>query len=147
MSLLFLWFGAFGLLGNVLLQRWVDRVGAARCVAVSLVAMAISQLLWPLAATPLVMAAIVTPWALGCFASNSAQQARLGASAPALAPALMALNTSAMYLGQAIGAAGGGAMVAAHGFQGLNWVALGWMLLAVLASVGLARRMGGDWRL
>jgi predicted MFS family arabinose efflux permease len=146
-SLLFLWFGAFGLLGNVLLQRWVDRVGAARCVAVSLVAMAISQLLWPLAATPLVMAAIVTPWALGCFASNSAQQARLGASAPALAPALMALNTSAMYLGQAIGAAGGGAMVAAHGFQGLNWVALGWMLLAVLASVGLARRMGGDWRL
>ncbi len=146
-SLLFLWFGAFGLLGNVLLQRWVDRVGAARCVAISLVAMAFSQLLWPLAGSALVMAAVLTPWALGCFASNSAQQARLGAAAPALAPALMALNTSAMYLGQAIGAAGGGAMVAAQGFQGLNWVALAWMGLAVLTSLWLAKRMASAWRL
>jgi predicted MFS family arabinose efflux permease len=146
-SLLFLWFGAFGLLGNVLLQRWVDRVGAARCVAISLVAMALSQLLWPLAGSVMLMAAVLTPWALGCFAANSAQQARLGAAAPTLAPALMALNTSAMYLGQAIGAAGGGAMVAAQGFQGLNWVALAWTGLALLGSVWLAKRMGGAWRL
>ena len=52
------------------------------------------------------------PWALGCFSSNSAQQARLGAAAPALAPALMALNTSAIYLGQAVGAASGGWLIA-----------------------------------
>jgi predicted MFS family arabinose efflux permease len=144
-SLLFLWFGAFGLLGNVLLQRWVDRVGAARCVAIALVAMACSQLLWPLAGGAMAMAAVLTPWALGCFASNSAQQARLGAAAPALAPALMALNTSAMYLGQAIGAAGGGAVVAAQGFQGLNWLALAWMALAVGLSLWLGRRMAGGW--
>ena len=63
------------------------------------------------------MAALVlVPWALGCFSSNSAQQARLGAAAPALAPALMALNTSAIYLGQAAGAASGGWLIAHRGY-------------------------------
>ena len=119
----------------------VDRLGAARCVTLALIAMSVSLLLWPLALTVVAMTAVLVPWALGCFSSNSAQQARLGAAAPALAPALMALNTSAMYLGQAIGAAGGGAMVAASGFGTLHWVALGWMLLAIGLSALLARRM------
>ena len=39
------------------------------------------------------MALILVPWALGCSRSNSAQQARLGAAAPALASALIALNS------------------------------------------------------
>ena len=39
--------------------------------------MAVSLLIWPLG-TSLVLAALVAvPWALGCFSSNSAQQARL----------------------------------------------------------------------
>jgi predicted MFS family arabinose efflux permease len=138
---LFLWFGAFGLIGNLLLQRFVDHYGAARCVTTMLGFMAFSLLLWPLAASLPLMALVITPWALGCFSSNSAQQARLGAAAPVLAPALMALNTSAMYLGQAVGAAGGGAWVASSGFTGLHWLALGWMLLAIGLSTLLARRM------
>ncbi|MBC7939973.1 MAG: MFS transporter, partial [Chitinophagaceae bacterium] len=126
-SFLFLWFGAFGLLGNLLVSRFIDRIGPALCVTVMLCAIAISLLGWPLALSVVGMATVLVPWALGCFSSNSAQQARLGAASPALAPALMALNTSAMYLGQAIGAAGGGAWVAARGgFGGLHWVALGW---------------------
>lgn len=140
-SFLFLWFGAFGLLGNLVLQRVVDRLGPARCNTLALAGMALSLLLWPLAGSVAAMAAVVTPWALGCFSSNSAQQARLGAAAPALAPALMALNTSAMYLGQAIGAAGGGALVAASGFGALSWAGLAWLLLAMALSVLLARRM------
>ena len=49
--------------------------------------MALSLLIWPLG-TSLVLAALVSiPWALGCFSSNSAQQARLVAIAPALASA------------------------------------------------------------
>jgi len=140
-SVLFLWFGAFGLIGNVVLQRAVDRVGAARCVTLALALMAVSLLLWPLAASVPTMALLATPWALGCFSSNSGQQARLGAAAPALAPALMALNTSAIYLGQAVGAAGGGAQLAASGFGGLHWAGLAWMLLAITLSLWLARRM------
>lgn len=142
-SALFMWFGAFGLIGNLLLSRWIDRIGAAHCVTLMIGSIAVSLLLWPLAGTVATMALVITPWALGCFSSNSAQQARLGAAAPALAAALMALNTSAMYLGQAIGAAGGGALVAASGFAHLHWAALGWLLLAITLSAWLARRMRG----
>lgn len=142
-SLLFLWFGAFGLLGNILLQRVVDRYGAARCVTVLLGAMALSLAAWPLGTGMLAMALVITPWALGCFASNSAQQARLGAAAPALAPALMALNTSAMYLGQAIGAGSGSVIVGRHGFGPLHWAGFGWMLVAIVLSAVVARRMAG----
>jgi predicted MFS family arabinose efflux permease len=140
-SALFMWFGAFGLAGNLLLSRWIDRVGAAQCATLTMCSMALALLLWPLAGTVATMALVITPWALGCFASNSAQQARLSAAAPLLAPALMALNTSAMYLGQAIGAGGGGALVAASGFALLHWAGLGWLLMAIMLSAVLAQRM------
>lgn len=140
-SFLFLWFGAFGLLGNLLLSRSVDRWGAARCVNFTLALMAVSLLAWPLAGSVAAMAVVLVPWALGCFSSNSAQQARLSASAPAFAPALLALNTSAIYIGQAVGAGGGGALLAVGGFAPLPWAALAWMALAILLSVWLSRRM------
>jgi predicted MFS family arabinose efflux permease len=138
-SFLFLWFGAFGLLGNLLLARWIDRIGAARCATLMIGAMALSLLAWPLATVVAGMALVIMPWALGCFSTNSAQQARLGAAAPALAPALMALNTSALYLGQAVGAAGGGALLAQGGFGRLHWAGLAWLLLAMLLSAVLMR--------
>jgi len=146
-SLLFFWFGAFGLLGNVLLSRWVDRLGAARCVALSISLMALSLLLWPLTGQNALlggaagMAVVLVPWALGCFSCNSAQQARLSQSAPAFAPALLALNTSAIYAGQAAGAAGGGALLAAGGFGPLPWAGLAWMTAALALSTWAARQM------
>lgn len=151
-SLLFAWFGAFGVVGNVLLSRHIDRIGASRVVAVLLGMIALSLLLWPLGRGFLSTAAILVPWALALFAANSAQQARLGGAAPALAPALMALNTSAIYLGQAVGAAGGGAIVAAHVaagesgravFGAIHWVGLGWVVAALLLSVWADRRLRG----
>lgn len=154
-SLLFAWFGAFGVLGNVLLSRNVDRVGASRAVTTMLAFIAVSLLLWPLSAGYLSMTLLLVPWALGLFSSNSAQQARLGQAAPALAPALMALNTSAIYLGQAVGAAGGGAIVAAHSlagaqgrdlYVGLSWVGLAWVVGAIALSLWAERRMARDGR-
>ncbi|MGA0610735.1 MFS transporter [Caldimonas sp. KR1-144] len=151
-SLLFAWFGAFGVVGNVLLSRHIDRVGASRVVALLLAMIAASLLLWPLGRGFASTALILVPWALALFAANSAQQARLGEAAPALAPALMALNTSAIYLGQAVGAAGGGAIVAAHVAAGdtgravygaIHWVGLGWVLAALALSVWADRRMRG----
>lgn len=144
---LFAWFGGFGLLGNLLLSRYVDRVGAGWAVTVLLIGIATSLALWPWANTLAHVMAVILPWALGCFASNSAQQARLGAAAPALAPALMALNTSAIYIGQALGAAGGGALMAANlanghaTIQGLNLVALSWLAAAVLTSAWAGRAL------
>lgn len=140
-SFLFMWFGAFGLLGNLLLTRWIDRLGAARCVNTGLILISLSMLAWPWAQSMLLMAIVVVPWAMGVFSSNSAQQARLSTAGPAFAPALLALNTSAIYVGQAIGAVTGGAMIAASGFDTLHFAALAFMILAIGLSMGLARRM------
>jgi predicted MFS family arabinose efflux permease len=139
-SLTFLWFGLFGLIGNVLLSRWIDRFHPARSVTFTLGLIAVSLLAWPLAGGLGMLLLVLLPWGLGCFASNSAQQARMGVAAPAFAPALLALNTSAMYLGQAVGAAGGGAIIAATGWSGLNWSALAWVLAAIALSAWLARQ-------
>jgi predicted MFS family arabinose efflux permease len=143
-SLLFLWFGAFGLVGNLLVGRGIERFGVTLFPTLMIGAMALSLALWPLpellGGGVILMAAVLVPWALGCFSSNSSQQARLGAAAPALAGASMALNTSAIYVGQAAGSGGGGAWIATQGFGGLQWLALAWMLAALALSAWLARR-------
>lgn len=143
-SFLFMWYGAFGLIGNILLTRWIGRLGAARCVSIGLTSMAVSLLAWPLGTTVFSMCIVALPWALGVFSSNSAQQARLSAASPAFAPALLALNTSAIYAGQAIGAVTGGAILSTAGGQGygaLSHTAFAYLLLALGLSLFLAWRM------
>jgi predicted MFS family arabinose efflux permease len=139
-TLLLMWFGAFALIGNVVLTRVIDRVGANVAVGVSLAMIALSLLLWPLGATLVTTAAILVPWALGCFSSNSTQLGRLGMAAPALAPALMALNTSAIYLGQAVGAASGGWLISHGGYAPLNWFGLAWLVAAIALSLWAGSR-------
>jgi MFS transporter, DHA1 family, inner membrane transport protein len=133
-SLMFGWFGALALSGNFLLNRVVDKVGAARTVTLTLGMMILSLLLWPLAPTLPLFALALLPWAISGFATNSGQQARLGGLSPRLAPALMALNTSAIYLGQAVGASGGGWVLAEHGWGAMHWLGLAWMLVAFALS-------------
>jgi predicted MFS family arabinose efflux permease len=134
-------FGAFGLIGNIVLTRMIDRVGPNLAVASTTALIAVSLVLWPLGSTVLTMGLVLIPWALGCFSSNSGQQARLSLAAPALAPALMALNTSAIYLGQAAGAASGGWLIAHFGYAPLNWVGLAWVLAAIAVSLWAGRQM------
>jgi len=138
-TLLFVWFGVFGVIGNALASRYVDRFGADRAVAFALVLMAVSLLAFPWATNGILAAAVLVPWALACFSTQSMQQARLGAAAPALAPALMALNSSAIYLGQAAGASSGGWLIAHHGYGPLSIVGLAWLALAILLSVWASR--------
>lgn len=141
LSLMFLWFGAFGLLGNVMLSRWIDRIGAPRAVLFTLGSMALCLLLWPLGRLGIWQQALVlVPWALGCFSANSAQQARLVQLSPSLASATVALNTSAMYGGQAMGAALGGAMIASGQMLQLHWVGLVVLGSAMALSVWAASR-------
>ena len=137
-------FGAAGLVGNIVTSRVVDRVGVHTAIAVALGLMAAALLLWPLATTVFTMAAVLLPWGLGCFSSNSTQQARFGIVAPGLAPALMALNTSAIYLGQAVGAAGGGWLIAHAGYGSLSWAGSASMLAAIGLSLWATRRLLGQ---
>jgi predicted MFS family arabinose efflux permease len=136
LSLLFFWFGVFGLVGNIVLTRWIDRLGTPRAVLLALSLIAISLAVWPVGRTGLVMQALVmVPWALGCFAVNSAQQARLVHLSPSLASASVALNTSALYAGQGLGAALGGALIAQGHMLRLHWVGLLLLSLAIGLSV------------
>jgi predicted MFS family arabinose efflux permease len=134
LGLLLMWFGVFGFLGNMLMSRHIDHLGTSRAVMIGIALMAISLLIWPLG-TSLVLAALVSiPWALGCFSSNSAQQARLVGIAPALAAGSIALNTSAMYAGQAIGAGTGGWLIAQGGMGMLHWAGFAGLVLAMAVS-------------
>jgi len=134
LSLLFAWFGVFGFVGNMLMSRHIDRLGASRAVGIGIACMALSLALWPLGTTLELAALVSIPWALGCFASNSAQQARLLGISPALATASISLNTSAMYAGQAIGAASGGWLIARDQMGNLHGFGLAGLLLALVLS-------------
>lgn len=140
-ALLFVVFGAFGVAGNLLASRYVDRLGASRAVLIALLLIALSLLAWPLAQSVVVMGAVLVPWALACFSCQSLQQVRLNSAAPALAPALLALNSSAIYLGQAGGASSGGWLIAHHGYGGLSFVGLAWVCIAIALSVWAGRAL------
>ena len=134
LSLMFAWFGAFGFLGNLLVSQRIDRLGAPRAVFLAISSMALSLAVWPLGSSLALAALVAVPWALGCFASNSAQQARLFGISPALASGSIALNSSAMYAGQALGAASGGWLIAHGQMANLHWAGLASLLLALLLS-------------
>ena len=134
LSLLFAVFGTFGLLGNIVMSRNIDHIGAPRSVMWAIGSMALSLLLWPLGTSLFLAALMLVPWGLGCFSSNSAQQARLAGIAPPLASGSIALNTSAMYAGQAVGAASGGWLIAQGSMASLHWFGLVGLLLAMLVS-------------
>ncbi len=141
LSLYFMWFGAFGFLGNVIMARNVDRIGPSRAVMVGSGCMALTLLLWPLGTTLMLACLVAVPWALGCFSANSAQQARLVGIAPTLASGSIALNSSAMYAGQAIGAAGGGWLITGTGTMAhLHWAGLASMLAAMAMSALASRQ-------
>jgi predicted MFS family arabinose efflux permease len=92
-------------------------------------------LLTPWTRSWLAMGVALVPWGLGVFASNSAQQARLVGQAPWLASASIALNTSALYAGQALGATVGAAVIVHQGLVALPHVGLVGMLLAMALSL------------
>lgn len=111
-ALILAWFGVWATVGNVIASRFVARIGPGQVVTASLIMIFLALGLWGVSANvlPLVLGAAAL-WGLGTFSSNSVQQARLSAMAPDLASASVALNTSAMYIGQGTAAALGGSLI------------------------------------
>jgi predicted MFS family arabinose efflux permease len=134
-ALYFTVFGAFGFIGNLVISRHVDRLGPPRAVLIALACMAVTLLVWPLGTSLALLCLVSVPWALGCFSSNSAQQARLVAIAPAVASVSIALNTSAMYMGQGFGSALGGWLIAHDRMADLHWAGFAGLLCAMGVSV------------
>jgi predicted MFS family arabinose efflux permease len=138
-GLVFSLYGVFGFLGVAVATRIVDTWGPYRTsvLFMSLVLAGIAG--WAVSAgTYLLMAAAVAIWGLGFAATNSMQQVRLVAAAPALASATVSLNTSVLYIGQAVGSAVGGLLFAGELLHTVGFVAAGFVVLA-LTLVGLTR--------
>ena len=142
LGLAWAWFGLCGLVGNMLASRYIDRVGAGRMATLCTAMMALGLLLWPLGRGHgwLVTCLALMPWALGNFAANSAQQARLVGLAPTLAAASVALNSSAMYTGQAIGTGSGGWLIAQGAAAWMTLVGVAALLLGIALSLWVERR-------
>ncbi len=139
-SLAFAFFGAMAFIGNVILNQVIHRISPGQAVSITLGLIVFSMALWPLAGSLGTLLLVFMPWSLSGFATNAAQQARLGALSPTLAPALMALNTSAIYSGHALGAGGGSWLIAHFGnFDKLHWVSMAWVSAALLLSLWAGR--------
>jgi DHA1 family inner membrane transport protein len=141
----FAFYGVVGLIGNVVASSIVTAFGTQKTLALFLGSMLLGLTLWSIGAGWLpAMGAGIFFWGFGFSAVNSLQQARLVATAPDLASASVALNTSLLYVGQAIGSGIGGLLFAHEyfrfiGFVGVAFVAAACVVLAAFRETGFPK--------
>ena len=142
-GLVFALYGVFGFIGIAIATRIVDSWGAYKTSLLFTVLMLTGLTGWALSAGfyP-VMAASVAVWGLGFASTNSMQQVRLVAAAPALASASVSLNTSVLYIGQAIGSAIGGVLYGRNLLYSAGYVSMGFVALALLTVILTGLRNG-----
>jgi MFS transporter, DHA1 family, inner membrane transport protein len=131
-GLVFLIYGVCGFIGIAFATRIVDSWGPYKSslLFTGLILTGIAG--WALSAgNYLLMACSVAIWGLGFASTNSMQQVRLVTAAPALASASVSLNTSVLYIGQAVGSAIGGMLYARDWLHGSGYVAAGFVALAL----------------
>lgn len=132
-------FGVASAVGSQLGGTAADRWGARKTVIVggalallAYLAFSLSAALGPARAMPVLLPAILL-WGLASWGLITAQQARLVALAPALAPISLSMNSSAIYLGSAMGAAVGALVIAAGATERLGCISAGFGLAALLS--------------
>jgi DHA1 family inner membrane transport protein len=135
-GLVFALYGVFGFIGIAVATRIVDSWGDYKTSLLFTVLMLTGVTGWALSAGvyPL-MACSVAVWGLGFASTNSMQQVRLVGAAPALASASVALNTSVLYIGQAIGSAIGGVLYARDLLYDAGYVAMSFVALALMTVI------------
>lgn len=135
-------YGIASVAGTLVSTRVVRRLGTQRTVSLWLGIILLGLILWisgPVA-LPLAAASLFI-WGSGMSPAIAAQQARLVEADPVAASASVAMNTSVVYLGQALGTMLGGQLLV-HGQGGLaNGLAVTLLALALLISLVVARRL------
>jgi predicted MFS family arabinose efflux permease len=135
-GLIFMIYGVFGFIGIAIATRIVDSWGAYKTSVLFTVLMLTGVTGWALGAGiyPL-MACSVAIWGLGFASTNSMQQVRLVSAAPALASASVSLNTSVLYVGQAVGSAIGGVLYARDLLYAAGYVSMCFVALALITVI------------
>ncbi|MES2167429.1 MAG: MFS transporter [Pseudomonadota bacterium] len=133
-------YGVMGFIGNVIASRVVDTWGAYRTSLTTIALLLFGIAMWALGAgvVPLMLASMV-PWGMAFSSANSMQQVRLAAAAPLFASATVSLNTSGLYIGQAIGSGIGGFLFAHEMYYAIGYVGVGFLVLALI-TVFISRR-------
>ncbi len=131
-GIIFAVYGIAGFFGNVLATKIVGRLGGWITSVVFIGSTFVGMSLWALGAGWLPMMGVgIVFWGLGFAATNSMQQARLVQAAPDLSSATVALNTSGLYTGQAIGSALGGILFSLDIVHGIGYVGLAFVAAAL----------------
>jgi MFS transporter, DHA1 family, inner membrane transport protein len=139
-GLAFAIYGVCGFIGIAIASRIVDSWGSYRTSVLCISLVLTGVIGWALSAGAYpMMAASVAVWGLGFASSNSMQQVRLVSAAPALASASVSLNTSVLYIGQAIGSAIGGLLYARELLHGIGYAGLAFVVLALAAAISTQR--------
>ncbi|MFL6793099.1 MAG: MFS transporter [Bradyrhizobium sp.] len=143
-GLVFALYGICGFIGIVIATRIVDSWGAYRTSVLFTMLMLAGVTGWALSAgVYALMAGSVAIWGLGFASTNSMQQVRLVSAAPALASASVSLNTSVLYVGQAVGSAIGGFLYARDWLHGTGYVAMAFIALALTTVILTRPRLAG----
>lgn len=123
-------------IGGGYLGGWLsDRLGHRRALIVVPVIFAAVMLAIPLSlGHPWLLLAALMVWSTVSWMISPAVQSYLLASDPTSGSAGVALNTSAMHLGVALGAALGGAVISLAGIAWTPWVGLSLVALSVLCA-------------
>jgi MFS transporter, DHA1 family, inner membrane transport protein len=108
-GVVFACYGVFSFVGILIATRIVDSWGAYRTSVFFTSVLFAGVAGWAIGAgIYALMVCGAVAWGFGFASTNSMQQIRLVTAAPPLAPASVALNTSVLYIGQAIGSFVGG---------------------------------------
>jgi predicted MFS family arabinose efflux permease len=143
--LVFLTWGAMGFAGNMLASRIVDSWGAWRSSLLFTSSLLTGVMGWGIGSDTIAAIFIaIAFWGFGFAATNSMQQVRLVAAAPALASASVSLNTSVLYIGQGVGSAIGGALYVRNAFIEMNYVATAFVVVALILIVLTKPRAGAN---
>jgi DHA1 family inner membrane transport protein len=135
-GLVFALYGLFGFVGVAIATRIVDSWGAYKTSLLFTTLLLTGVVGWALSAgIYFLMACSVAIWGLGFASTNSMQQVRLVTAAPALASASVSLNTSVLYIGQAVGSAIGGLLYARDMLYGTGYVAAAFVALALMTVI------------
>ena len=140
-GLLFSLLGVAGLIGNLAATRIVQFAGVHRTLGSFIVIMMTGALVFALGiGTLALMAAGVFLLGLGITAGNTMQQARLVVAAPLLASATVALNTSVLYIGQALGSGAAGLLYQHEFYRTIGFLSVAFFALAFVTFLLTSER-------
>ena len=135
-GLVFAVYGVCGVIGTATATRIVDSWGAWKTSVLFTTLLLAGVAGWALSAGIYsLMAVSVAIWGLGFASTNSMQQVRLVGAAPSLASASVSLNTSVLYIGQAVGSAIGGFLFARDLLHAAGWVSAAFIALALVTVI------------